>query len=116
MLEDGDALKGRKGSLYISGTVSYIEDMSPIKGVEIYVNDSLMCTSNVQGAFQMFLKNMENEVELRLTAIDNNGIYSSVDKIVLISWSETSYDSQRNAFVVNDCDFQLEKADEPDII
>ena len=116
MLEDGDALKGNKGSLLISGTVSSIEDKSPINGVEISLNDSLVCSSNAEGAYQMYLKNMEKAVELRLTANDKEGKYSSVEKVILITWSETSYDAQRMAFVVNDCDFQMERSDNQDII
>lgn len=116
MLEDGDALKGNKGSLLISGTVSSIEDKSPINGVEISLNDSLVCSSNAEGAYQMYLKNMEKAVELRLTANDKEGKYSSVEKVILITWSETSYDAQRMAFVVNDCDFQMERSDSQDII
>ena len=64
----------------------------------------------------MYLKNMENTVEFRLTANDKEGKYSSVEKVILITWSETSYDAQRMAFVVNDCDFQLEKSDNQNII
>ena len=116
MLEDGDAAKGSKGNLFISGTVSSIEDKTPIKGVEISLNDSLVCCSNAEGIFQMYLKNMENTVEFRLTANDKEGKYSSVEKVILITWSETSYDAQRMAFVVNDCDFQLEKSDNQNII
>ena len=46
-----------------------------------------------------------------LTAEDPKGIYQSLSKQIIITWTGTSYDKKLQMYVVNDCNFQLRKAE-----
>lgn len=46
-----------------------------------------------------------------LTAKDAQGIYDAKTNQVIVSWSGMSYDKKYGRFVVNDCTFQLTKAE-----
>lgn len=65
-------------------------------------------TSN-KGTYSIRAKGADMPLLCIITAEDMNGVYESQTQQVMISWKGMSFDEVLNMFVVNDCNFQLNR-------
>lgn len=65
-------------------------------------------TSN-KGTYSIHTKGAETPLLCIITAEDMSGVYESQTQQVIISWKGMSFDEVSNMFVVNDCNFKLDR-------
>jgi hypothetical protein len=65
-------------------------------------------TSN-KGTYSLHTRGSAMPLMCIITAEDKNGAYDSQTKQVFISWKGIAFDEAANMFVVNDCNFQLNR-------
>lgn len=81
-----------------------IPDASPIFTDEVHSTSSGTFTIHASG-------NIYESLLCVLTAQDAGNIYESKTNQVIVTWSGPSFDRNSGTFVVNDCTFQLKKAE-----
>jgi hypothetical protein len=79
-------------------------DASPLIIDQVHTTSLGTYTINVSGDFN-------EPVLCILRSHDTRNIYASKTNHVNISWGGTSYDRKTGTFVVNDCNFQLNRAE-----
>lgn len=79
-------------------------DASPLITDEVHTTSSGTFTIHASGEFHESLLCV-------LTAHDASDVYESKTNQVIVTWSGMSYDKDTGRFVVNDCSFQLQKAE-----
>lgn len=65
--------------------------------------------TNNKGTYSIHAKGYETPLLCIITAEDMAGTYESKTQKVLISWKGLSFDEASNTFVVNDCNFNLNR-------
>ncbi len=65
--------------------------------------------TNNKGTYSIHTKGYETPLLCIITAEDMAGTYESKTQQVLISWKGLSFDEASNTFVVNDCNFNLNR-------
>lgn len=115
--EDPAALDG-DGTIMICGTVS--SDDKPLEGIKMvfkaYENGSSpIMTMNAytgsDGIYSIHATGFSGPVTCTVSATDESKTYEdSKAAEINVSWQGSAYDKERNTFVVNDCNFHLNKA------
>ena len=65
-------------------------------------------TSN-KGTYSIHAKGSQMQLLCTITAEDMNGMYESQTQQVIVSWKGMAFDETSNMFIVNNCNFQLNK-------
>lgn len=65
-------------------------------------------TSN-KGTYSIHAKGSDMQLMCVITAEDMSGVYESLTQQVIISWKGMAFDEYTNMFIVNDCNFKLNK-------
>ena len=65
-------------------------------------------TSN-KGTYSIHAKGASMQLMCMITAKDQDGVYESQTQQVIVSWKGMAFDEASNMFVVNDCNFQLNR-------
>ena len=65
--------------------------------------------SSNKGTYSIRAKGSDMQLICLITAEDMNGVYESLTQQVIISWKGMAFDEYSNMFIVNDCNFQLNK-------
>ena len=83
---------------------SYLQndmDAAPITTETVY--------SNSKGEFSILAEGADTDLFCILTAEDPSGLYESQTRQILVSWEGVSFDRLSNRYVVNDCNFALNR-------
>lgn len=108
-------------AIIISGIVSDITADTPLEGISVFVrlylqdnpeaapifSDEAYTDNN--GIFIVRTGGSYEPILCVLTIEDSEDIYESQTRQIMISWDSTSFDYESNTFVMNDCNFQLNK-------
>ena len=107
--------------LVITGTVSDFNTNAPLEGIKVSFSARIqgdtkgkplyevnVYTDN-RGAYTIDMDTYRTSVTCTITASDTEDIYISSANEVEVTWSGVSFDSFSSTFVVNDCDFKLER-------
>lgn len=108
-------------SILITGIVTDNDSGEPLEGISIkfkafprsgtespsVVSDRVY-TDN-RGIFTIQTAAPEYSLSCILIAEDENSVYDSRSKEIIVTWSGPSFDNNTNTFVVNDCNFSLTK-------
>lgn len=115
--EDAAALDG-DGTIMISGAVS--SDDKPLEGIkmvfEAYGNGpkpimTMNAYTGSDGIYSIHATGFSGPVTCTVSATDESKTYEdSKSAEINVSWQGSAYDKERNTFVVNDCNFHLNKA------
>lgn len=120
MDQQTDKLKG-DGKLMISGTVSDSQTASPLEGIRISFsafeksaeNGLPLMEMNVytdnHGTYTIEAEGFSEDLTCLVTATDTEGAYKGAVQEVTVTWGGVSFDMSNDTFIVNDCDFKLEK-------
>ena len=65
--------------------------------------------SNSKGEFSILAEGADTDLFCNLTAEDPSGLYESQTRKILVSWEGVSFDRLSNTYVVNDCNFVLNR-------
>ena len=65
-------------------------------------------TSN-KGTYSIHAEGSDMQLMCIVTAEDSDGIYESQTQQIMVSWNSTAFDQESNTFVVNDCNFKLNR-------
>ena len=83
---------------------SYLQndmDADPIVTETVY--------SNSKGEFSILKEGADADLYCIVTAEDPNGVFESQTRQILVSWEGVSFDRLSNTYVVNDCNFVLNR-------
>ena len=83
---------------------SYLQndmDAAPIATETVY--------SNSRGEFSIQIEGADADLYCIVTAEDPNGVFESQTRQILVSWEGVSFDRLSNTYVVNDCNFVLNR-------
>ena len=83
---------------------SYIQndiEAAPINTETVY--------SNSKGEFSILSEGADVDLFCIVTAEDPNGVYESQTCKIVVSWEGVSFDRLSNTYVVNDCNFVLNR-------
>ena len=120
MLQDSEGAKYVDRSILLTGSVS---DMSgnALEDITITlkaftkddasaapVTSETTYTSN-KGTYSIHAKGSQMQLLCTITAEDMNGMYESQTQQVIVSWKGMAFDETSNMFIVNDCNFQLNR-------
>ena len=112
---------GEDHRLVITGTVSDFNTDAPLDGIKVSftarikgdTNGKPLYEMNVytdnHGAYITDLQSYPNPLTCTITAGQEDNTYKSSDNEVDVTWSGTAFDAFGQIFVVNDCNFKLEK-------
>ena len=115
---------GRWKEVIITGLVTDAESSKTLEDITIYfkaypqddayaapvATDEVHTGNN--GVFTIQTpSNVSGNLYCTITAEDPKGIYQSNTKQIIVTWKGTSFDKELNLYVVNDCNFQLRKAE-----
>jgi hypothetical protein len=118
VMESDSALKGNK--ILLSGIVAD-EDGNPLEGISIQMleylaNDetysaisSAASSTDSDGFYTIYADGHTESMQCYVRAEDLEKKYESQTKMVLITWSGPSFDSESGIFVINDCNFIMQK-------
>lgn len=107
--------------LVITGTVSDFNTDAPLEGIKVSfsariqgdVKGKPLYEMNVytdnHGTYTIDTDTYPTPVTCTITASDTEGTYISSVNEVEVTWSGVSFDAFSSTFIVNDCDFKLEK-------
>ena len=122
VLDDKDGIAGvGELSLRITGTVSDINTLTPLEGVKITFSaksaasekDSKDTEMNVytdnKGVYIIEAAGFHESITCTVTASDPDDVYSEASQEVEILWTGVSFDEMKEKFIVNDCNFKLDK-------
>lgn len=122
-LMEGDVSDMKDGSrIVITGTVSDASDNYPIEDIKVVFKAYLPETSpsnpvttlteytGSNGIYTIHAEGLGAISACTLTAEDETGTYATSSTRINVTWSGTAYDKESNTFVVNGCNFHLEKA------
>lgn len=110
-----------EGRIIITGTVSDLTDSTPIEDIRIvfeaHLHDSTLPEpvdrqteyTGSDGIYTIHASGFYDALTCTVTAEDENGIYKEASKEINVTWNGTAYDRETGTFVVNDCNFHLEK-------
>lgn len=117
MINDGTA----DYRLVITGTVSDFKTDTPLEGIKISfcaraqgdkkgkpLYEMNVYTDN-HGIYTIDTDAYPTPVTCTITATDTQNVYASSMNEVEVTWSGVSFDSFSSTFIVNDCNFKLEK-------
>ncbi|MBQ7811316.1 MAG: hypothetical protein IJ394_02025 [Bacteroidales bacterium] len=118
-----DAVTDSEGdmSLAITGTVSDLETDAPLEGIKISFTafpkgnpggvplQEKNVYSDNHGTYMVEASGFSHEITILITATDTEDVYEGSVNEIDITWSGVSFDSHQEKFIVNDCDFKLEK-------
>lgn len=115
---------GRWKEVIITGLVSDAESSEALEDITIYFKAYPQADSDAapvatdevhtgnNGVFTIQTpSNVSGNLYCTITAEDPKGIYQSNTKQIIVTWKGTSFDKELNLYVVNDCNFQLRKAE-----
>ncbi|MGM9736179.1 MAG: hypothetical protein ACI3ZL_07185 [Candidatus Cryptobacteroides sp.] len=116
LLEDySTGLNGNTGKLIIKGIISDVDTFTPIVGILV----SFQCSqedfekiteyTDERGIYTIIANGFTQSITGCITAKDPNDIYSSTSREIMVNWKGEAYDPVTSSFVVNDCNFQLQK-------
>lgn len=107
--------------LVITGTVSDFHSNAPLEGIKISFSACIkgdtkgkplyemnVYTDN-HGVYTIDTDAYPTPVTCTITASDTKNAYRSSENEVEVSWTGVSFDTFSSTFVVNDCNFKLEK-------
>lgn len=107
--------------LVITGTVSDFHTNAPLEGIKISfiarikgdtkgkpLYEMNVYTDN-HGVYTIDTDAYPTPVTCTITASDTKNAYRSSENEVEVSWTGVSFDMFSNTFIVNDCNFKLEK-------
>ena len=119
MMESDAALKGNR--ILISGLV-VDETGDPLEGISIQLTEypedkgrafsptnTVISSTDGKGCFTIYAEGSEEAMHCYVRADDPDGIYESQTKTILVTWSGPTYDNDAKMFVVNDCNFIMQK-------
>lgn len=107
-------------SILITGSVSNMEGQ-PLEDVKIVfkaypkddVNAAHISTetaySNSKGTFSIIADGADMDLVCIVSAEDRDDIYESQSNEILVSWKGLSFDASNNQYIVNDCNFVLNR-------
>ena len=107
--------------LVITGTVSDFDTDKPIKGIKVSLTARIQGDSNGKplheinvytnnhGAYTIDLTCTPVPLTCSIEAADRDKVYKNSVNNVEVTWTGTAFDSFSNMFIVNDCNFKLEK-------
>lgn len=115
---------GRWKEVIITGLVTDAESSKALEDITIYfkaypqadADAAPVATDEVHtgnnGVFTIQTpSNVSGNLYCTITAEDPKGIYQSNTKQIIVTWKGTSFDKELQLYVVNDCNFQLRKAE-----
>ena len=113
--------EGEDHRLVITGTVSDFNTDAPLEGIKVSfiarikgdtkgkpLYEMNVYTDN-HGAYMIDMNAYPNPLTCTITAGHEDKAYKSSVNEVVVTWSGTAFDSFGQIFVVNDCNFKLEK-------
>ena len=107
-------------SLVITGTVSDFSTDGALEGIKILFSaypkekgDKALSEMNVytdnHGVYRIEAAGFSEAITCTLTACDTEDLYVEATQEVEVAWSGVAFDAMNEKFVVNDCNFKLEK-------
>lgn len=110
-----------EGRILITGTVSELETAQPLKNIRItfkaypagesgavpLITDETWSKEN--GVYAIAVPGHWMPLRCTIIAEDMSSAYEGQMHEISVTWSGTSYDKKHNSFIVNDCNFQLQK-------
>lgn len=115
--EDASLLTG-EGTVIITGIVTDIETGAVIQDIKITFDayspkgrllDTKTSYSSSDGIYSIEADGFTSMLECRLTASDEKNTYSKAEIEISVPWNGTSFNSKNGEFVINDCNFYLQK-------
>lgn len=112
---------GEDHRLVITGTVSDFDTDSPLEGIKVSFTANIIGDTEGKPLYQMNVytdnhgtyiidtQAYPNPLTCTITAGDGEDVYQSSVNEVDVTWSGTAFDAFSQIFVVNDCNFKLEK-------
>lgn len=106
------------GTVIISGIVADIQTCKPLQDITISfeartpkgrIIDTRTSYSSSEGIYTIEASGFSTEIECRLTAHDDDNLFSEHEIIISIPWNGPSFNPTSNRFVVNNCNFFLQK-------
>lgn len=76
-------------------------DASPISSETVYTNS--------KGTYSIHSDGADLQLLCTITAEDESGTYGIQTQQVIITWKGSSYDTETKIFIVNDCNFLLDR-------
>ena len=119
---DGKAGAYVDGSrILITGTVSELESAQPLKDIRITFKAYAASESGAvpliaeetwskeDGVYAIAAPGHQMPLRCTIIAEDMSSAYEGQMHEISVTWSGPSYDKKHNSFIVNDCNFQLQK-------
>lgn len=124
MMSDEDMAATADRCIFITGIVTDMDSGNKLEDIEIefkaYPQNNAETAppvavdqvyTNSEGIFTIICNGYHEPLLCVLVAKDAESLYESQTKQIMVTWSGPSYDHDSNMFVVNDCTFQLKKAE-----
>jgi len=108
-----------EGIIMITGTVSEADSATPLEGAQVCL-EAFYTTrmSDAPGNRQTVYTDSDGTYSIKIGGIRTNinctitvshEEYEDQSTTIMVNWSETSLDEEKNTFFVNDCNFHLKK-------
>ena len=125
LLNDEEAALNGEFTISVNGVVSNIATNAPLEGVKVTFEAfdetslsvmpliTLTDVTDSKGVYTIKAKGFSDPVTCTITAesTEKTGNYETLTNKVVVTWSGNSFDSESKTFFVNDCNFQMKRAD-----
>lgn len=125
LLSDEEAALNGEFTIAVNGVVSNVVTNAPLEGMKItfeaFDENSLSVMplitltdkTDSKGVYTIRAYGFSDSVTCIITAESTNdtGQYETMTNKVVVTWSGNSFDPENKTFFVNDCNFQMKRAD-----
>mgnify|MGYP003288395037 FL=1 len=125
LLNDEEAALNGEFTITVNGVVSNVVTNAPLEGMKITFEAfdenslsvmpliSLTDVTDSKGVYTIKAKGFSDPVTCIITAesTEETGQYETMTNKVVVTWSGNSFDPESKTFFVNDCNFQMKRAD-----
>lgn len=125
LLNDEEAHLDGEFTITVNGIVSNVVTNAPLKGIKITFEAfdegslsvmpliTLSDMTDSKGVYTITAKGFSDPVTCMITAesTEETGQYETLTNKVVATWSGNSFDPESKTFFVNDCNFQMKRAD-----
>lgn len=113
--DNTNGLNGNTGKLIIKGIITDNSDFSTLEGIQVSFQCSqedfektTVYTDN-NGIYTIIANGFTQSITGCVTAKDPDERYSSASREINVNWKGEAYDPVTSTFVVNDCNFMIQK-------
>ena len=122
LLNDEEAALNGEYTISVNGVVSDVATNATLDGIKVTFeafNESslsvmplitLTDVTDSKGVYTIKAKGFSDPVTCTITA-EGDGQYETMTNKVVVTWSGNSFDPESKTFFVNDCNFQMKRAD-----